>query len=85
MPGGLSFQDWHGTSSAERVPEFSESELKKDNNVHGNALGQVTKEDAEVQPKEQLCPGSVTYSESLKTILKKNKNKTILNPIFIIY
>lgn len=35
--------------------------------------GQVTKEDAEVQPKELLLPVSVTYSESFKTIFEKVK------------
>lgn len=41
----------------------------------GMLWGQVTKEDTEVQPKEQLLPGSVTYSKSFKTISKKNIKK----------
>lgn len=40
--------------------------LERATGVSGIALGQVSREDAEAEPREQLLPSSVTYSQSLQ-------------------
>lgn len=42
--------------------------LERATGVSGIALGQVPREDAEAEPREQLLPGSVTYSQSLQPL-----------------